>query len=684
MQATKNRRPVQILLVEDSPTDRLVTVSALEHSRVNHVLHVVDNGVDAMAFLRRQGHFEGAPRPDLILLDLNLPKMDGREVLSQLKGDPILRFIPVVVLTTSSAEEDIIRAYGEHANSYITKPVDFASFSAALEMLGKYWFEVVTRPPASAFESVAAPVAPVRRRGTGSQPLHVLLIEDSETDALLVRESLAGSPSTQFRLTHTSRLADAERLIADGATVDVVLTDLGLPDSRGLATYRRIQAAARGVPVIVLTSSDDEAMGLAALREGAHDYLLKSEHTGRALERAVRYAIDRKAIQNQLLQSQRFEAIGQLAGGVAHDFNNLLTIVQANASLIEVCDDLDDAVACAREICGAAERGALLTRQLLAFSRTQALEAHPIDLNDVVVSTSQMLRRIIGAVKVELRLGSELPPILGDAGMIEQVLVNLAVNARDAMPGGGKLTLATRYERLTPAAAQRLDAEAYAGEFLVLEVQDTGEGIDPGVLDRIWDPFFTTKDTGVGTGIGLTTVYGIVQQHRGWIRVQSKVEVGTSFEVYVPVSSRPMAKAPSSSAQPDRDKSAGTGRLVLVVDDERAIRTSVIRVLSASGYGVIEADSGEEALRVWEQRGDEVDLVLADLTIPEGMGGRELADRLRAIAPDVRIVFSSGYCSDSTLGELQLRRGVTFLEKPYTAAALLNIVDAACHVNTAD
>ncbi|KIG15527.1 sensory box histidine kinase/response regulator [Enhygromyxa salina] len=682
--ALQRQRAIEILLVEDSPTDRLVTVTAIEQSGIHHSLHVVDNGVDAMAFLRRQGRFEAAPRPDLLLLDLNMPKMDGREVLSQIKRDPLLRFIPVVVLTTSSAEEDITWAYGEHANSYITKPVDFTRFSAALETLGKYWFEVVTLPPASAFEGIVAPSAPTRRATASLEPLHVLLIEDSETDALLVRTALECSQGRQFRLSHTTRLSDAEQIIADGVAVDVVLTDLGLPDSRGVATYRRIQAAARGVPVIVLTNFDDEATGLEALREGAHDYLLKGELTGRALQRAVRYAIDRKAIQSQLLQSQRLEAVGQLAGGVAHDFNNLLTIIQANASFLESSSDPRDIAECAMEISAAAERGAMLTRQLLAFSRTQVLEANPIDLNNVVASTSQMLRRVIGDVNVELRLGSELPPILGDVGMIEQVLINLAVNARDAMPGGGRLTLGTRYERLTPSSARTLDGQAYAGEFVVLDVQDTGDGIEPGVLDQIWDPFFTTKASGVGTGIGLTTVYGIVQQHRGWIRVHSKIDDGTSFEVYLPVSSRQLTEANGAGASPASDTSTGAGKTVLVVDDERAIRASVTRVLAANGFSVIEADSGEKALRVWERRGDAIDVVLADLTIPDGMGGRELADRLRARSADVRIVFSSGYSADAMLVELQLRRGVTFLQKPYSAAQLLDIVNAACGLDSDD
>ncbi len=674
MNEQRLKRTVEILLVEDSPTDRLMTLRAIQESRILTTMHSVENGVDAMAFLRREGRFIDAPRPDLVLLDLNLPKMDGREVLAQVKADRQLRFIPIIVLSTSKADEDVLNAYSEYVNGYITKPVDLAQFGHALSSLGNYWFEVVTLPSTGAVERLSLLRKDV---STSHMPVpggrtRVLLVEDSQTDALLVTHALTSSTTMKFEVRHVHRLSEAKPLL-ETEYFDVVLTDLSLPDSRGLETYNRIQSFARAVPVVVLTGVEDEETGLKALRLGAQEYLLKGEHSGPGLARAIRYAIDRKNTQAQLLQSQRLEAVGQLSGGMAHDFNNLLTVVQANSSLIESIDASAEVHELAAEIRQAAERGAALTRQLLAFSRKQVMQPRVVDLNEVVTTSAKMLRRIIGNVKIELHLKSGMPAIEADVGMLEQVLMNLAVNARDAMPEGGKLRLETDHRRIAPEEVNHLNPRAYAGEFVSLSVRDTGSGIPAEILEKIWEPFFTTKGTQKGTGLGLSTVIGIVEQHRGWVTVSSAVGAGTVFDIVLPVTGQAQAPVVLENKSPARKFATGA-KTVLVVDDENAVQALVHRVLTRAGYTVLRASSAEEGLAVWLEEKGKIDLVLTDITMPGGMTGLALARRLRERDPAVRVLFTSGFFEEALGAEHGLVPGANFLEKPYSTSDLLRVV----------
>jgi two-component system, cell cycle sensor histidine kinase and response regulator CckA len=673
MPETRELRAIDILLVEDSPTDRLLTIEALERSNVINSLHVVENGVEAMAYLRREGKFSAAPRPDIILLDLNLPKKDGREVLAEIKADPWLKFIPVIVLTTSHSDEDLLRAYGNHANSYITKPVDLPRFAAALRALGGYWFEVVTLPPEAAIERLARAQQP--RFTSSPDPLHgavrVLLIEDNPTDALLLRESLAESASIKFELTHVRLIAEARECLRT-QSFDLVMTDLGLSDSRGLDSYRQVRSFASGLPVIVLTGLDDEAAGTQALREGAHDYLVKGELTPRALARAARYAIEKRQHQEQLRQAQKLEAVGRLAAGVAHDFNNILTVVRANAELLAGAGTLEDVRSSAQEIQEAADRASGLARQLLAFTRQQAMHAKAVDLNQVVGDFTRMLKRLLGeSVGLELQLAQGLPAIVADIGMIEQVLLNLAVNGRDAMPGGGKLRVETAAADVTPATASG-HAEAYAGRFARLIVSDTGAGMPAEVLARLFEPFFTTKPQGQGTGLGLATVHGIIQQHRGWLNVTSRVGAGTRFEIFLPTTTVvPALPAPAAARSPTHDNGTET---ILIVEDEAILRRLAVRVLRLHGYEVLEAGSGAEALAVWAERGESVDLLFTDMVLPGQQTGRQLAEILLRARPSLPIIFTSGYSPDFGKADFVLDESVNFLQKPYQISTLLNTV----------
>jgi PAS domain S-box-containing protein len=384
---------------------------------------------------------------------------------------------------------------------------------------------------------------------------------------------------------------------------------------------------------------------------------------------------DRKQLEEQLRQSQKMEAIGRLAGGVAHDFNNLLAVIRGNAELVLM--DENQIPGPAREglkqIVAAADRAANLTRQLLAFGRKQVMQSHMLDLNELVSNLSKMLRRIIGEdVELQYNYAAQLPHIHADAGMIEQVLVNLAVNARDAMPNGGKLIIATQ-QRTFRETYEQAHPEARPGEFISLTVTDTGSGISPEHLPRIFEPFFTTKDVGKGTGLGLATVYGIIKQHRGWVEVSSRLGAGTTFEVFLPAASTAAAPAsPSPAASPPR---GGTETILLVEDDEN-VRALTRRVLEHFGYRVMEAATGHQALELWPAQGDGVDLLLTDVIMPQGVSGRELAEQLRARRPALKVLFMSGYSGDMAGPKSEQVRPAKarLLQKPCPSQELLSAV----------
>lgn len=384
------------------------------------------------------------------------------------------------------------------------------------------------------------------------------------------------------------------------------------------------------------------------------------------------YAADiseRIALEAQLRQAQKMECVGQLAGGVAHDFNNLLTVIQGHAALLlqeSLTPDLHDS---AQEISRASDRAANLTRQLLAFSRRQVLQPKNLDLNEVVASMANMLQRVLGEhIVFNVRYASNLPPIYADPGMLEQVLLNLAVNSRDAMLKGGQLDISLRAVAFDAAAA-RSQASARPGTFVMLTVADTGCGIPPENLQRIFEPFFTTKDVGHGTGLGLATVYGIVTQHQGWISVHSEVGRGTSFDIYLPASERK-----SSTQTFTKTDAQGGSECILLVEDEDALRDLVRCVLESYGYNVIDAANGRLAYNVWKEKSGSIDMLLTDIVMPDGVTGRDLAETLKQEKPNLRVLFSSGYSADIIGKDFVLAEGVNFLQKPYNPVTLAQTV----------
>ncbi|MDE3067614.1 MAG: PAS domain S-box protein [Verrucomicrobiota bacterium] len=373
-----------------------------------------------------------------------------------------------------------------------------------------------------------------------------------------------------------------------------------------------------------------------------------------------------RLLEEQLRQAQKMEAIGQLAGGVAHDFNNILTVIHGHASLLLAAELPPPTARSAQQIAQAAERAAGLTRQLLTFSRRQLIQPRRLDLNQVVGTMSNMLGRLLSE-DLALQLNYSPTPALieADAGMMEQVLLNLAVNARDAMPRGGQLSVGISIVPVEKERARHPDARE--GHFVRLSVSDTGCGIAAENLQRIFEPFFTTKEIGKGTGLGLATVYGIVKQHRGWIEVESAPDQGSTFHVFIPyVGAKP--DKPEKAAAPAEPR--GGTETVLVVEDEEAVRELVTSVLTNYGYKVFTARNGVEAVEVWRRYHDRIALLLTDLIMPDHMNGRELAEKLRAERPDLKVVFTSGYSADIVGKDFKLDPELNFLQKPYRPATL--------------
>jgi two-component system, cell cycle sensor histidine kinase and response regulator CckA len=401
------------------------------------------------------------------------------------------------------------------------------------------------------------------------------------------------------------------------------------------------------------------------------------------VSRAVGVAIDitrRRQLEAQLLQAQKMEAVGQLAGGVAHDFNNLLTVVIGYARLLLDRGTMPaDSTTPLTQIFNAGTRAANLTRQLLVFSSNQPVNRVALDLNEVVREISVMLRRVIGEhIKLDVALHADECPVEADGGMIEQVLMNLAVNARDAMQGGGTLTIKTSHLTLDESAARGRPG-ARAGEFVCVAVSDSGCGIAPEILQKVFEPFFTTKKEGHGTGLGLSMVFGIVKQHQGWIELESTVGAGTCFRIVLPAVPRTDIVPARKTVKPAAV--TGGAETMLLVEDDPSVREFAVAVLSGQGYRVLQACSGVDALEVWKWHAPRISLVFSDLVLPDGMGGAELAAKLRKEKPTLRVVLTSGYANETIGEEFRPPAGTHFIHKPYKPQVLVQAVRDALDDN---
>jgi two-component system cell cycle sensor histidine kinase/response regulator CckA len=387
---------------------------------------------------------------------------------------------------------------------------------------------------------------------------------------------------------------------------------------------------------------------------------------------------DRLNLESKLRHSVKMEAVGQLAAGVAHDFNNLLTIIQGHAELLIHTPELEaKSENSARQIALAAERATQLINQLLMFSRKQVMQQRHVDLNEIIQHISPMLHGLVGEhVVFEFEAAANLPALCVDVGMMEQVLVNLVINARDAMRGGGRLRVTTSRQQLEPVSSV-LNPEARPGQFVCLTVADTGCGMDANTLSHVFEPFFTTKEPGKGTGLGLATIYGIVKQHQGWVVVESQVDKGSTFTIFLPIGDKPAEASQGAQAQSTAQTPSAMSlgdETILVVEDEPALRDLVVNVLELCGYRIYQARTGVEALRVWEKHKNEIDLLLTDMVMPEGMSGRQLAERLQAEDPGLKVIYTSGYSPGMAGKDIALLEGFNFLAKPYPPSRLAHVV----------
>ncbi|MGD1085143.1 MAG: ATP-binding protein [Verrucomicrobiota bacterium] len=519
------------------------------------------------------------------------------------------------------------------------------------------------------------------------QSCRVLVINDTAGLLHHLRTTLPSADLLlDFQIDDLPRNADSMAHLrnarAAGRPYSVVFLDPGPPPALDVfKTLARLWAEDPALQAVICAGPSDPAPEEMArqLSQSSHWLLLKKPYLpGEARQMAACLAhthitaAGRSTLEAQLRQSQKMESVGQLASGIAHDFNNLLTVISGHVGML-LADQPDNprTAESLKEIAEASKRASELTRQLTTFSRKHPLHLQVADLNEIVNNVGKMLRRILGediALTVDFSPG--LPSIKADLGMMEQVLLNLAVNSRDAMPKGGQLLIRTSAVLVEPAQT-RLNPDAVAGRFVCLTFQDSGSGIAPEHLSRIFEPFFTTKELGRGTGLGLATVYGIVKQHQGWIQVNSSPGEGTTFHVHLPAwheESAPL-QMPSTG-----QKVIGGTETILLVEDEVPLLKLMHHILESFGYKVLDSSNGKDALEIWRQHQKKIDLLLTDLILPDGMAGFELAKLLQADKPALKIIYTSGYDTERLAQELMPPADAKFIQKPFHARKLAEAV----------
>jgi two-component system, cell cycle sensor histidine kinase and response regulator CckA len=627
---------------------------------------------------------EGRPYA-LAFVDIRMPPgWDGVETITHLwSKDPALQVVICTAYSDYSWQEIVEKLGNSDRLVILKKPFDNIEVLQLAHAMTKKW--TVTRQAAAKFEDLDRIVqARTNELEKLNRELANQISEREQVQAALqlseerLRSAFDACPfpiailqvSDQRVVQTNSALREATER-NEGEIVGQPFWSLGLEapeEFRRMATGRLVRGEAlRRHECVFLNRSGDRRRGLLwlepfALAAGPHVIAILQDVT------------EQNVLETQVRQAQKMEAVGHLAAGIAHDFNNLLTVIQGHTSIRLRSANLDRRVADSLvAVQQAAERAADLTRQLLAFSRKQLMEKGTLCLSGVVSNIAAMLTRLIPeTIRLHFSHADGGPSICGDRCNLEQVLLNLVVNARDAMPQGGDIFVSTQLVQVN-ATHVRCTPEARAGSFVCLTVRDTGVGMEEAVLRRVFEPFFTTKETGKGTGMGLATVHGIVKQHDGWIEVESIPGVGTVFRVYFPLSA---PEAETGTASDGAPPSCIRGHTVLLVEDDASVRMLARLVLEEAGARVLEAQDGPSALLLWKDRRDDIDLMVTDMVMPGGLSGTDLADRMRVDRPDFPVVFSSGYSVSLFDEDRRFRRDVNYLPKPYVAHELLRIVSA--------
>jgi len=499
-------------------------------------------------------------------------------------------------------------------------------------------------------------------------PLRALIVEDSENDCLLLLSTLRdGGYVVEHKRVETA--ATLKATLDD--SWDIIISDFSMPGFRGTDALAIVRERGLDIPFIFLSGTIGEETAVSAMKAGAQDYVSKGNVARLlpAIERELREAEthrEKKQVEHRVRQLEKFEALGKLAGGVAHDFNNVIGAIMGWAEIgaDRVAEGSQEGKLF-RKIGDQARRAAGLTRQLLAYARRQILEPKTINLNQMVKETTGLLEKVIGEqIEVKMALAEDLRTTRADPAQIEQVMMNLCFNARDAMPAGGQLLIETRNLELGEKYCAR-HADARPGHWVQLSVSDTGTGMDAATLERIFEPFFTTKEVGKGTGLGLATVFGIMKQHGGFIEVYSEVGAGTAFHVHLPVSEGEAEALRAADDAPAR----GGNELILVAEDHDGMRDMAEQILGTLGYKLILARDGEEAVRKFQDRANEISLLLMDVVMPK-MAGIDAYERINSARPGIPVIFTSGYSEQGAYLTAALRAGATVLQKPYGARSL--------------
>ena len=636
--------PINVLICEDCEDDALLIASRLRRDGLQLSYERVETRAAATAALR------GRP-PDIVISDFNLPGFSAEEALGLLADTGL--DVPFILVSGQIGEESAVALLRAGAHDFVLKdklarlaPAVLRELRDAEDRRQRRRAQAALRESEQSFRLFAEHAQDIIFRYRVHPEPKVEYLSPATTMILGLRpDQLCGDPERLF-----SRVDPADRPSLEASWRS--------PDPAPLAVrWRR--------PDDTTVWTEQRAVGL----RDDEGHLVAVEGILRDVTGAITAQQERERLELQLRQAERLEAVGQLAGGVAHDFNNLLGVILGNSGL--AISDLPADHPIQNELEGierAAERGAALTRQLLIFSRSEPPQLETLDLNAVVHDTERLLHRTIGAdLDFRTRLAPDLPPIQIDRSRLEQILVNLVVNSRAAMPGGGRLTIETSAAEpgtTTASGAQK------PGRRVRLRVTDTGCGMTPEVVQRAFEPFFTTKGIGIGTGLGLSTVYGAVTEAGGEIEIASAPDAGTAITVLLPAANAPPATAPLVQAHPP-ERPHGDDKTILVVEDEPALRELIDRILARAGYRVVAASSPAHALRTVETQFLRPDALLADVVMP-GMSGYQLAEQLLLDHPDLPVLFMSGYTAGALPGGTQLPTGTPLIRKPFTGPDLLD------------